>query len=138
MSGYKDYVFHIIRQRASPTELVLKSGHKVEKQEYIFFQEPDEDGPRSGKWGTVKCSDYHGEHFVYKDPLYEAPGKAGLGHFFAMCSCGSLAVIVGPEDAKLEDSDCPERLLVCFVYHNTLIEEGWGKHADQIGRRRWT
>jgi hypothetical protein len=138
MSGYDDYIFNIIKQRASPTELILNSGHKVEKLEYVYFREPNADASGPGDWRMVKCSDYHGEHFVYIDPMYEAPGIEGKGHVFAMCSCGSMAVIVGPDDAKLEDSDCPEQLLVCFVYHNTLVEDGWGKHADQVGRRRWT
>ena len=137
---------NIIRQRGSPTEVTLASGHTVEKQEYVYFLMPKEDKREPDEWRMVKCSDYHGEHFLYLDPLYllaarpTDPNKSetGRGHWFAMCTCGSPAVIVGPEEAAKEDSDCPEQLLVCIYYHNTLLDEGWGKHADQEGRRRWT
>ncbi len=140
-----------IRQRGSPTKVTLESGHQVEKQEYVYFPMPDDQDDVVSKspvqWRMVKTSDYHGEHFLYLDPKYlgtPAPSdpnspSQGLGHWFAMCTCGSPAVIVGPKDAALEDSDCPEQLLVCIYYHNTLIEDGRaGKHADQEGRRLWT
>ncbi len=137
---------NVIRQRGSPTEAILDSGHKIEKQEYVYFRMPNDDASAPGDWRMVKCSDYHGEHFIYLDPLYNLPARpvdpnkaeTGVGHWFAMCSCGSPAVIVGPVEAAKEDSDCPEQLLVCVFYHNTLVDDGFGTHADQIGRRRWT
>lgn len=137
---------NVIRQRGSPTEATLASGHTVEKQEYVYFLLPKEDKRKPDEWRMVRCADYHGEHFVYLDPLYLLPAtpvdpnksQTGRGHFFALCSCGSPAVIVGPSDAAMEDSDCPEQLLVCFYYHSTLVNNGWGRHADQEGMRRWT
>ena len=137
---------NIIRQRGSPTEATLASGHTVEKQEYVYFLMPKEDKREPDEWRMVKCSDYHGEHFLYLDPLYLTPARiadpdksdTGRGHWFAMCTCGSPAVIVGPSEAAKEDSDCPQQLLVCIYYHNSLLDDGWGKHADQEGRRRWT
>lgn len=145
MTTFEGYKFNIIRQRASPTEIILQSGHKVIKQEYVYFQMPNADGSGAGEWRTTKCADYHGEHFVYIDPLYNDPPfkadpnkqQTGRGHFFAMCTCGSPAVIVGPNEAAFEESEAVEQLLVCYVYHLTLKEKGVGQHADQTGRRRW-
>lgn len=138
--------FNIVRQRASPNEVTLTSGHTVEKMERVYFRPPNADASGPGEWQVVKCADYHGEHFVYLDPLYETPAlltnpdkkDTGRGHWFAMCTCGSPAVILGPEEAKFEESGIEEQLLVCYIYHATLKKDGWGKHADQHGRRRWT
>lgn len=145
--GKGEWKFNIIRQRASPTEVILQSGHKVEKEDRVYWRKPNEDASGPGEWSMVKCADYHGEHFVYIDPVYETTPShrhdpdykpTGRGHWFAMCTCGSPAVIVGPKDAALEDSGAVEQLLVCYVYHHTLDEYGFGSHADQAGRRRWT
>lgn len=144
--SFEGYSFNIVKQRASPTKVQLDSGHFVEKQDYVYYQAPNEDASGPGEWGMVKCSDYHGEHFVYLDPMYhEDPkqidpntGQTGRGHWFAMCTCGSPAVIVGTEEAQREISDYVGTLLVCYIYHSTLVEDGFGTHADQQGRRRWT
>ena len=142
----KDYVFNRVRNIGGPTEVTLQTGHVVTKEEYVYFQIPNVDASGPGDWTKIKCADYHGEHFVYLDPLYNAPAvhvdpnKAltGRGHYFAMCTCGSLAVIVGPSDAELQESDATESLLVCYIYHATLDMYGWGRHADQAGaRRKW-
>ena|SRR3990167_3674084 len=143
--GLDGFSFNIVRQRGTPTEAILESGHKVEKQEYVYFRKPNEDASGPGDWTMIKCADYHGEHFVYLDPVYNLPARkvdpnkhsTGRGRFFAACTCGSPAVIVGPIDAALEDSDCKEQLLVCFIYHRDLVAYGWGRHADQQGMRRW-
>lgn len=143
--SFKDFKFNIIRQRASPTEIILDSGHKVEKQEFVYFQMPNDDSSGPGDWRMIKCADYSGEHFVYLDPLYLADPKkvdpskeqTGRGHWFALCSCGSPAVIVGPAEAAFEESNAVEQLLVCYIYHKTLRENGFGTHADQVGRKRW-
>lgn len=142
LSGYS---FNIVRQRGSPTEVILKSGHKVEKQDYVFFQMPNPDASGPGDFMMVKCADYHGEHFVYLDPLYDTPPAqinpnkktTGRGHWFAMCTCGSPSVMVGPAEASFEESNSVQRLLVCYIYHSTLRQYGVGKHADQEGRKKW-
>jgi hypothetical protein len=142
---FQGFRFNVIRQRASPTEVILASGHKVEKLDRVYFRPPNADASGPGNWTMVKCADYHGEHFVYMDPVYDLPAAridpsqatTGRGHWFAMCTCGSPAVIVGPTEAAKEDSECPEQLLVCFVYHASLVQDGWGKHADQEGRKKW-
>lgn len=145
MGEFKGFQFNIVRKRGSPTEVTLQSGHKVEKQDYVYYRKPNPDASAPGDWSMVKCSDYHGEHFVYLDPLYNDPAAhvdpnkrdTGRGHWFAMCTCGSPAVIVGPDEAAKEDSNCKEQMLVCYIYHLTLVQDGWGRHADQAGMRKW-
>ena len=142
---FKGHSFNIVRQKGSPTKVTLETGHVVEKQEYVYFRMPNSDGSGPGDWRMTRCADYHGEHFLYLDPLYNDPPKqvdpakaaTGRGHWFAMCTCGSPAVIVGPMEASYEESEAVEQLLVCYIYHKTLREDGFGKHADQAGRKRW-
>jgi len=134
--GFEGYNFNIVRARGSPTEATLQSGHRVEKQEYVYFRNTE------GQWMTVKCADYHGAHFLYLDPMYNEDPKqvdpnkeiTGRGHWFAMCTCGSPAVIVGPEEAGYEDSDAPANLLVCYIYHLTLRTGGHGYHQGSDPR----
>ncbi len=129
--------FNIIKHRGSPNEATTLSGHKVEKQEHVYYLKPSPYG-RNEQWVMVKCADYHGEHFVYCDPLYNNSKGEGIGHVAFMCTCGSQAVIVGPVEAALENSRAVEQLLVCLIYHHTLREYGVGKHSHQEGRREWS
>jgi len=125
-SAFSGHKFNIVRWRGNPTEATLKSGHVVRKEKYIYYRDTND------RWIAVRASDYHGEHFVYVDPLFN---DGVLGHFSFMCTCGSPAVIVGPADAALEDTNCPERLLVCYIYHLTLTKYGHGWHQTSDGRR---
>ncbi len=140
--------FQLVRQVGSPDKLTLKRGkseYQIEKAEYVYFLEPNDDASAPGDWRTVKCADYHGEHFVFLEPTYNVlpqhvdPNKmdTGRGKWFAMCTCGSPAVIVGPAEARKEESNLAEQLLVCLYYHHTLTEYGFGNHADQEDRREW-
>jgi hypothetical protein len=129
--------FNIIKHRGSPTEAMLASGHKVEKQEYVFLRIPTQIGSyRAGDWISLKTADYHGEHFIYIDPLYLEDGEAGRGHWFAMCTCGSPAVIVNPQETGLSDSPERDNLLVCYHYMVTRQAYGHGRHLTS-GKRRW-
>jgi len=121
--------FNIVRHWGSPTEVVLDSGHKVTKQDYVYFKNT------LGQWVMVKCADYHGAHFVYLDPLYNEEGPDGVGHWFAMCTCGSPAVIIGPTDAAMEETSPKLNLLVCYAYHLTLTTYGFGWHQGQGGQK---
>lgn len=136
---FDGYRFNIVRFR-DPTKATLSTGETVHKADRVFFKVPSDSemsGLQSGDWTYLKCADYHTEHFLYIDPLYLKDEAHGKGHWFAMCTCGSPAVIVGPEDAALEDSSCPERLLVCYLYHLTLTQTGHGRHAT-TGERPWS
>ncbi|KKL88077.1 hypothetical protein LCGC14_1928370 [marine sediment metagenome] len=126
---FEGKTFNIIKHLGDPGEATLESGHTVYKEEYVYFKND------KGQYVAMKCADYHGAHFVYLDPVYNVDGKEGMGHFFAMCSCGSPAVIVGPTEAQLEITGWQEQLLVCYVYHGTLKAYGHGWHQGQEGRK---
>lgn len=123
---WKDMNFSVIHHRGDPTSAVLAGGVTVTKQDYVFFRDPD------GAWRKVKCADYHGEHFLFIDPEWE---KGKIGRWFAMCTCGSPAVIISPSDARGHESEIEEQLLVCYVYQQTLQTHGIGEHATHS--RRW-
>jgi hypothetical protein len=129
-SPFSGAVFNIVKHRGDPKSAFLQSGHTVLKEDYVFFKDD------RGMVQKMKCSDYHGTHFVYLDPVYNDDEK-GKGHWAFMCTCGSPAVIVGPGEAELEDVDSGERLLVCMAYHQTLKAYGVGQHGGSDGRR-WT
>ena len=126
---FKGKTFNIVKHLGDPGEATLQSGHTVYKEDYVYFKND------KNQFVAMKCADYHGAHFVYLDPLYGVDGKEGLGHFFALCTCGSAAVVVGPTEARLEITDWQEQLLVCYVYHGTLKAYGHGWHQGQEGRK---
>lgn len=137
--NWKDYNFNIIRFH-DPQKATLASGHTVQRADRVFFKVPSDtemSGLVAGDWIALKCADYHTEHFLYIDPLYLRDDAEGKGCWFAMCTCGSPAVIVGPADAAIEDGSCPERLLVCYLYHLTLTQTGHGRHTT-TGERPWS
>lgn len=131
------YRVNRVKHRGDPKSAVLESGDAVTKQDRVFFRIPIAMGRFSAlDWVSIKCAEYHGEHFVYLDPLYENDKDTGRGHWFAACTCGSPAVLIGPTDAQIEDAGVEEQLLVCFLYHKTLTETGFGRHAT-TGERPW-
>lgn len=111
--------FSIIKRYLSPNSAVTGEGHTVRRTDKIFLNDP------SG-WGRfVGCAPYD-NHFIYFDPEY---AKGTVGKCATMCSCGSMAVIVGynvyKQDASPNlDSTQPGEMLICF-HHAT-----YGKHAD--------
>lgn len=139
MSGngkFGSYSFNIISDRNSPTEAVLTSGQRVEKQDFVYFNLPGEIGKlKAGDWVSIKCADYHDEHFLYIDPVYLKEGKEGVGHWFAMCTCGSPAVIIDVHSTKEHDAQEDRNLLVCYHYMLTKTNYGHGWHVGQDGRK---
>lgn len=131
--------YNIIKHRGSPTEAITLTGHKVEKQEYVYFQLPESfGGLAKGAWITMRCADYHGSHFIYIDPVYLEDGPHAAGHVFAMCTCGSPAVLTGPiEERSTGTPDSPHLLLVCLFFQNEYYRIGKGRHLNE-GERMWT
>lgn len=125
----KPYRFNIVKHRGDPKTAVLESGDTVTKEEYIYF--PDE----NGQMRSVQCADYHGEHFVYKNPLAFMDGPQWRGQWFAMCTCGSMAVVLDPKTAESHTAGMKTSLLVCYNYMLTLEQFGVGRHAT--GHRQW-
>ena len=124
---------NLIKHRGDPKNAVLESGHKVEKQEYIYFTVPS-DGNRPAQAEAVKCAEYHGEHFIYADPLYEEQGDTGRGRWFAMCTCGSPAVLLtGAQVKEMGISEDGKQLAVCYFYTSELVNKGEMNAKHQTG-----
>jgi len=113
--------FSIIKRYLSPNAAETNEGHIVRRNDRIFLRDPSE----WVRW--VACAPMD-NHFIYKDPEYEL---GTIGKCATMCTCGSMAVIVGynayKHDASpttKEESMNPGELLVCFLHAQT------GFHAD--------
>lgn len=131
-------VFNIVRFRGDPKKATTLSGHTVEKKERVIIPSPFD-----GSMITLKCADYHNEHFVYIDPMFdqELPKGETKRYWFAMCTCGSPAVIIGPSQAAFHEGhvlgEDKENMLVCQYYMMSLLEFGFGIHVGQE-KREWT
>lgn len=130
------HVYNVIAQRGDPTHAVTLTGHRVEKKEIVIIPSPFD-----GSMITLKCADYHNEHFVYIDPLFdkELPKGENRSFWFAMCTCGSPAGIIGGGDVARHEArelaGPEENLLICQHYYQTLIENGFGWHVNQDARQ---
>lgn len=136
---FKNYSFNMVKGRGDPKTATLESGHVVTKEERVYFRIPDDaqlGNLMAGDWHSVRCADYHGEHFVYIDPVYLEDGPHAKGHWFAMCTCGSPAVIVEPDVGGFQETGIKEQLLVCYAYTYSLYAEGFGRHTTT--GRKWT
>jgi hypothetical protein len=95
----------------------------VERQDFIPFTDAD------NRWRMIKAADYW-EHFVYINP------DTRKGSWFAMCTCGSPAVIIGGAEAAEQETRPEMNLLACYIYTLTLTELGKARHANQ-GEQVW-
>lgn len=119
MTDRSVHSFSIIKRYLSPNSAVTGEGHTVRREDRIFLRDPSQ----YIRW--VACAPYD-NHFIYKDPEYE---KGTIGKSAIMCTCGSMAVIVGYNAYKKDaspatDSGNPGELLVCLMHAQT------GRHAD--------
>lgn len=103
--------FSIIKHRGDPNSATTLDGHKVYKRESVYI-------PEMG--GKVRCAPYS-SHFVYLDPSNKA------GRWFAMCTCGSPAVITGYKAYKRDASSNEGAMLIC-KYHGD-----YGHHQNEQG-----
>jgi len=115
--------FSVIKQRGSPTEATTLDGVKVYKQEHIVCENPLNPNPEAVKDPImVKCIDYHGEHFVYLDPVNKK------NRWFAWCTCGSPAVIVYGMTAYSGMTD--SMALICF------FRGKFGRNVSDVTNKR--
>ena len=103
--------FSTIKQRGDPNKAVTLDGYTVTRKERIYI-------PEYGNF--IACAPYS-SHFVYLDPSNIA------GRWFAMCSCGSPAVITGYSAYKQDHSSNEGAMLVC-LYHAQ-----YGHHTNEQG-----
>ena len=126
------YTYNIIKHRGDPHTATTLTGDIVHKQEIVIIP-----SPLDGTMISLDCADYHGEHFVYVDPLFAKtlPESEVRQIWFAMCTCGSPAVVLGPGDVAEHDDQKKDgtqvNKLVCMIYHTNLLEHGHGFHMGQ-------
>lgn len=108
----KDISFSIIKRRGDPKTALTMDGIEVSKEDSVLIDDPYDTNTPQRKIEVI-CMDYHNEHFVYIDPVNKK------GRWFAWCTCGSPAVVIGMEKPHL----------VC--YFNTKF----GRHVTGDGRK---
>jgi hypothetical protein len=130
------HAYNIIAQRGDPTHATTVTGHPVEKKALVIIPSPFD-----GTMIALNCADYHMEHFVYIDPLFERdlPKNESRSFWFAMCTCGSPAAIIGGADVARHEGrpflGYEDNMLVCQHYYQTLIQNGYGWHLNQEGKQ---
>ena len=93
--------FSVIRQWGSPNEVTTIWGWKAYRQKRLFAPDP---------YNTLlPCLDYS-DHFIYEVP--DKPEHRGIPSF--MCTCGSVAVVVGV-DAYRSDSSPEGLVFACLM-----------------------
>lgn len=103
--------FNIIRHRGqlNTAQVINKT---VERQEQIFIPEYE---------GFIPCASYDDE-FIFENPYQQEHSPV------YQCTCGSVAVIVGPS-GYVWDASPQGKMLVC------LSHATYGVHA--VGGSRW-
>lgn len=103
----------VVRNVGDAKRATLHDGTVVERQDYIFV-----DG-----YGLVKCANTE-LHFVYEIPKH----MKGWG---LMCSCGSIAGVVGLNAySKLASPTSTGMIIACVRLMATKNNTGIGEHAD--------
>lgn len=141
-NGKSIHNYNIIAHRGDPKVATTLSGHHVTKKERVIIPSPFDETMIS-----LLIADYHDEHFVYIDPLFEKDLEKEDKRrvWFAMCTCGSPAGIISPSDANVHNDvsmfdrfmgkGINENLLVCQHYFQTLLMDGYGYHVGQDDRQ---
>ena len=111
--------FSIIKHYLSPNSAVTMEGHTVVRKDKIWLDDPN------GYGRFVACAPYDNQ-YIYLDPEY---ARGVVGKCATMCTCGSMAVIVGYNVYKQDaspalDSTNPGEMLICY-HHATF-----GRHSD--------
>lgn len=137
MGDIRKNIGSLIRH-GDPNKAQLPSGHWVYKNPFIAFTMPS-DGAQPERPNLIPAADYHTEHFIYSDPLYETDG--GVGHHFAMCTCGSEAVVIDRATALRLNHEFPmnaPQLVVCKFYCDELAKTGGrqGRHQTSFINKR--
>ena len=129
--------YNIIKSRGDPTSAITLTGHRVEKKAFVIMPNPMDSLGYASKPMALKCADYHNEHFVYIDPMFavDLPKTETRQFWFAMCTCGSPAGMIGPGDVAIHEGHkwdgTQGNMLVCQYYFQMLLMHGHGFHVGQ-------
>jgi hypothetical protein len=105
---FQGATFNIIHRRGDPQTAELVTGQVVRREKHVYLPE----APMLNLPRLVPCIQYD-NHFVYLDPVNE------MGHWFAMCTCGSPAVII-----EVSEYNHPQRALACYTHTGSGSHQG--------------
>jgi len=112
--------FAVIKRRGDLNTCETADGHIVHRQDKLFVEEAD------GSGRFIFCAP-DADHFIFIDPVW----RNIIGRWFAMCSCGSPAVITGYKAYEAfgspttrQESTRPGEMLICYHFGQ------YGKHMD--------
>jgi len=114
--------FGIIHHYNSPNSAITIDGKEVRRESKIWYAEYDDEGyPINGRFIACAPDDLH---FVYIDPMW----KKIVGRWFAMCTCGSVAVIVGYNAYRQDSSPSTEgtnkgEMLMCKWFLDSGVHQ---------------
>jgi len=110
---FSNFSFAVIKSRGDLNTCTTADGNKVHRQNMVWIEEVDGSNGR-----FVACAP-DDTHFVFIDPVW----KKKIGRWFALCSCGSPAVVTGYNAYKSfgspttkAESTRPGELLICYHY----------------------
>lgn len=112
MTDQKPKHFNIIRYAGERDTAVTSDGITVHRQKKVWLEDKE-----NSRWVACAPDD---DHFVFIDPLWtKIPGR-----WFAYCSCGSPAILVGSNQYKqfgspAKDSTQKGEMLICKNYMDT-------------------
>jgi hypothetical protein len=98
---------HIVRNINTPKEATTLDGKKVHREEKLYVPEMQ---------AFIPCASYS-NHFIYANP------STKKGQPCYLCTCGSLAVVIG-SNAYAQDQSPSGALFVCHC-HATF-----SRHSD--------
>ena len=108
--------FAIIKHRGDLNTCQTADGFTVHRRDKVWVEEAD---GRNGRFIFCAPDDMH---FIFIDPVW----KKVIGRWFAMCSCGSPAVITGYKAYEQfgspttpAESTTPGEMLICYHYAQT-------------------
>ena len=113
------FTFAIIKHRGDLDHAETADGYKVHRQKKVWLEATE-----GSKGRYVMCCPYD-NHFVFIDPIY----KKKKWRWFALCSCGAAAVLVGSNTYAKDASPATEgtvqgEMLICYNHMQ------FGTHAD--------
>lgn len=129
MTDLGKFQFAVIKSRGSLDECETADGFIVHRADKLFVEEAD----GSGRFIFCAPDD---DHFIFIDPMW----RRIVGRWFAMCSCGSPAVITGYKAYEAfgspttrAESTRPGEMLICyhFAQYGQHLAVNWDEGRER-------
>lgn len=111
--------FSVVRNIGNPKVCYVQNPYNKETEYTVQYQEK----VWFDNYGMVECIN-DGAHFTFLDPVKISPLDPLTQRWFALCSCGAPAVLVGHNPLKSKTSEMGHYWLACY---NAITYE---RHSD--------